>query len=158
MTLNESAAGPRESRAPQGYRKVIVGYDGSDNAKRAVERAASVAASTGAHLGIVVVVNPFVPVYGPISYYPPDFADQVTKEGQKFLDEAMSIAKKFTQDVGGSVEQGHAAQIILELADSEAADLIVLGRRGISGIERFVMGGVSSSVVGHSKCDVLIVK
>ena len=158
MTQNESTSRQEGSEGPDGYKKILVGYDGSDNAKRAVGRAANVAAATGAQLGIVVVVNPVVPVYGPVSFYPSDFADQLVKEGQKSLVEAIDIAKKFTQVVAGSVEQGHAAQAILELADSGKADLIVLGRRGISGIERFVMGGVSSSVVGHSKCDILIVK
>lgn len=56
------------------------------------------------------------------------------------------------------VEEGYPAGCILNLAAGSCADLIVLGRRGISGVERFFLGGVSSNVVAHSKCDVLVVK
>ena len=80
------------------------------------------------------------------------------KEGQKSLAEAISRAKEVTQNVSGSVEDGHPAEMILTLADRNGCDLIVLGRRGISAVERFLLGGVSSSVVGHSKCDVLVVR
>jgi nucleotide-binding universal stress UspA family protein len=58
----------------------------------------------------------------------------------------------------GSVEEGYPADCILNMAVTDRADLIVMGRRGISGVERFLLGGVSSSVVSHSKCDILIVR
>ncbi|MDA4115075.1 MAG: universal stress protein [Thaumarchaeota archaeon] len=41
---------------------------------------------------------------------------------------------------------------------SRRADLGVIGRRGLSALERLLMGGTSSAVVAHSKCDVLVVK
>ena len=98
-------------------------------------------------------------VYGPTApYYPPGYPEQIMKEGRTLLEAAMSTAKAAGRSVSGSVEDGHPSEIILRLAETERADLIVLGRRGISGIERFLLGGVSSAVVNHSKCDVLIVK
>jgi nucleotide-binding universal stress UspA family protein len=144
---------------PQNYRKILVGYDGSGNAKRALDRAIALSASEGAALRIVVAVNTILPVYGTTApYYPPDYAEEVTKEGQKSLAEAVARAKEAALKVSGSVMDGHAAEMILSSADKGDDDLIVLGRRGISGVERFLMGSVSSSVVNHSKCDVLIVK
>ena len=141
------------------YRKILAAYDGSENAKRALSRAATLARELGAELGIVVVVNTKIPVYGPFApYYPADFADQIVKEGQTMLASAIEMVKGKIPDVSGSVEDGNAAEVILEVAESGAADLIVLGRRGISGVERFLMGGVSNSVVSHSGRDVLIVK
>jgi nucleotide-binding universal stress UspA family protein len=149
----------KDDPAVQNYRKVLVGYDGSDNAKRALGRAIALSACEGAALRIVVSVNTILPVYGTTApYYPPDYAEQVTREGQKSLAEAVSRAKEANQKVSGSVMDGHPAEMILSSADREGSDLIVLGRRGISGVERFLMGSVSSSVVNHSKCDVLIVK
>ena len=141
------------------YRKILVGYDGSKNAKRALERAAALAVHPGVALRIVVAVNMVLPVYGPIApYYPSDYAEQTIKEGEKTLAEAVNRAKEVAQNVEGSVERGRPAEVVLDLAASEGANLIVLGRRGMSGVERFLMGGVSSSVVSHSRCDVLIVK
>ncbi len=144
--------------APRGYRRILLGFDGSENSKRALARAIGLA-KEGATLRIAVVVNTILTVYGPTApYYPPGYAEQVMKEGENILATAVSQAKEAGQNVSGSVEDGHPAEVILDLAESEGADLIVLGRRGISGVERFLMGGVSSSVVNHSKCDVLIVK
>lgn len=149
----------KDDPAIKGYRKILVGYDGSDNAKRALERAIALSEGEGAILRIIVVVNTILPVYGTTApYYPPDYAEQVTKEGQKSLAEALNRAKQSTQNASGAVMDGHPVEMILGSADREGSDLIVLGRRGISGVERFLMGGVSSSVVSHSKCDVLIVK
>ncbi len=141
-----------------GYEKILLGYDGSTNAKRALKRAAAIAAATGAQLRIVTVVNPVIPAYGPISVFPNDYVEQIEKDAHRSLAQAVKIARRVTTSVIGSVEEGHASDVILRLAESGAADLIILGRRGVSAIERFVMGGVSSSVVSHSKCDVLIVK
>jgi nucleotide-binding universal stress UspA family protein len=141
------------------YRRILVGYDGSENAKRALERAVALATAQRAAVRIVVAVSTVLPVYGPTTpYYPPDYADKVIKEGEKSLADAIERAKEVGAQASGSVEDGHPAETILNLADSDGADLIVLGRRGISGVERFLMGSVSSSVVNHSKCDVLIVK
>jgi len=138
---------------------MLVGYDGSDNAKRALERAVALATQQGAAIRVVVAVNTVLPVYGTTApYYPPDYADQVINEGKKSLAEAVNRAKQVTKEVSGSVEDGHPAEMILGVAERDGTDLIVLGRRGISGVERFLMGGVSSSVVSHSRCDVLIVK
>jgi nucleotide-binding universal stress UspA family protein len=143
----------------QSYKKILLGYDGSDNAKRALERAIALSTFEGASLRIVVAVNTILPVYGTTApYYPPDYAEQVTQEGKKSLENAVGRAKEVTQKVSGSVMDGHPAEMILSLADKDGSDLIVLGRRGISGVERFLMGSVSSSVVSHSKCDVLIVR
>jgi len=141
------------------YKKILVGYDGSENAKRALARAVALSNEQGSSIRVVVAVSTVLTVYGPTApYYPPGYPDQIMKEGQKLLEAAMSTAKDAGRGVSGSVEDGHPSEIILRLAESERADLIVLGRRGISGIERFLLGGVSSSVVNHSKCDVLIVK
>jgi nucleotide-binding universal stress UspA family protein len=145
--------------AVQRYRKIIVGYDGSENAKRALGRAIALSTGDGAALKIVVAVNTILPVYGTTApYYPPDYAEEVTKDGRKLLADAVGRAKEVTKNVTGSVMDGHPVEMILASAEREGSDLIVLGRRGISGVERFLMGGVSSSVVNHSKCDVLIVK
>jgi nucleotide-binding universal stress UspA family protein len=143
----------------QNYKKILIGYDGSENAKRALDRAIALASLDGTSLRVVVAVNTILTVYGPSApYYPPGYQEQVMKEGKSLLDLAVKRAKEAGVKVAGSVEDGHPAEIILDLSESEGIDLVVLGRRGISGLERFLLGGVSSSVVSHSKRDVLIVK
>jgi nucleotide-binding universal stress UspA family protein len=141
------------------YKRILVGYDGSENAKRALARAMALSTEQDSAIRIVVVVTTALTIYGPSApYLLPGFPEQIIKEGKRSLEEALNTAKDAGRKVSGSVEEGHPSEIILRLAESEGIDLIVLGRRGISGIERFLMGGISSSVVDHSKCDVLIAK
>jgi nucleotide-binding universal stress UspA family protein len=141
------------------YKRILVGYDGSENAKGALARAIALSTEQDSAIRIVVVVTTALTIYGPTApYLLPGFPEQIIKEGKKSLGEALNTAKDAGRKVSGSVEDGHPAEIILRLSESEDIDLIVLGRRGISGVERFLMGGVSSSVINHSKCDVLIVK
>lgn len=143
----------------QKYRKILVGYDGSENSGRALAKAVQVAAATGAKLRVLVVINTTPPGYGPYStYYPQEFVDEMFDSANKSLDQAIKDASATIKDVSGLVEEGHPAERLLDLAKKEGVDLVVVGRRGISGFERLLLGGVSSSVVSHSPCDVLVVK
>ena len=150
---------PTRAEEPvQKYTKVLVAYDGSPNAKRALTRAAHVASGTGASLRVVVVVNPITPSYGPIApNYPQDFIQRIMSEADRALKEALAMCAG-VKGVSGSVEEGRPAETILAVAKREGSDLIVVGRRGISGVERFLLGGVSNNVVNNSACDVLVVK
>lgn len=142
----------------QKYKKVLAAYDGSPNAKRALTRAAHVAGATGASLRIVVAVNPITPSYGPIApNYSQDFIETIMNEASRALKEALDACAD-VKGVSGTVEEGRPAETILAVAKKEGADLIVVGRRGISGVERFLMGSVSNNVVNNSACDVLVVK
>lgn len=141
------------------YRHILVGYDGSKNGDRALVRATELAKEAGATLIIIVVVNTTISSFSPVApALPPSVFDQIVQDGKDALARAVSTAKETVRDVSGVLADGYAAEEILRVADENKADLIVLGRRGISAVERFLLGGVSSSVVGHSKCDVIIVK
>lgn len=127
------------------YRLVLVAFDGSMNSQRALSRAATLAKANGATLKVVVVM-------------PPSPYEEDVKRGNDLLESAVSMAKNTLRDVEGVLRDGQPADEVLKLAEEESADVVVVGRRGISGIERFLLGGVSSAVVNHSKCDVLVVK
>lgn len=153
----------KKDAVPMSYRKILLGYDGSENAKRALERAIALAIAQQAALRIVVVAHTIQPVYGTTTpyyapYYPADYAEEVMKQGEKLLAEALNRAKEAGTQASGFVKEGYTADVILDAAESDGVDLIVVGRRGISAVERFLMGSVSSSVIGHSKCDVLVVR
>ncbi|MDA4135402.1 MAG: universal stress protein [Thaumarchaeota archaeon] len=141
------------------YSKILVGYDGSKNSTRALARAAALAREHGATLSVLVVVNTTLFAFAPMAPpAPEEFFEDLIKNGQETLAQAIKIAGSVIPGVTGAVKEGNAGECILNLAASNGIDLIVIGRRGISGMERFLLGGVSSNVVAHSKCDVLIVK
>lgn len=146
------------SQSPK-YKHVLVGYDGSKNSSRALARAAEIAKEQGSTLRVVVVVNTTMFAAAPMTPpIPSEVIDDLIKKGRQMLSEAMVSVGELVPGVTGTVEEGNPAELILSIASVDSIDLIVLGRRGISGVERFLLGGVSSSVIGHSKCDVLIVR
>jgi len=146
-----------ESVSP--YKKILVGYDGSKNSGRALARAAAAAKEHSGSLRIVVVVNSNMLAIAPMAPpLPPEVFEDMLKSGKQILSEAMVSVGDLVPGVTGSVEEGNPAERILHIAADESVDLIVIGRRGISGVERFLLGGVSSSIVAHSKCDVLVVR
>jgi nucleotide-binding universal stress UspA family protein len=140
------------------YKRILVGYDGSDNSKRALDRAVELARSAGSELSVVVAVDTVsYALYSTGQYYYP-IRDDMTQHAKKLLAEAIETAKLAGIAATGWVKEGRPADTIITTASENGADLIVVGRRGIKGIERFLIGSVSSAVVSSSKCDVLVVK
>jgi nucleotide-binding universal stress UspA family protein len=74
------------------------------------------------------------------------------------------LARAFDKLSGEGIEvetharDGDPAQVILEVAQEQKADLIVVGNRGLTGIERFLLGSVSSKLSHHAPCSVMIVR
>ena len=157
-TIRPGEKPAQQDQTVESYRKILVGYDGSENSKRALERTIALATAQGATIRIAVAANT-IPFYGQTAgYYPADYAGEAIKQGKKSLTGAVKLAEELGAKVSGFVKDGYAAEVILDAEGSEGVDLIVVGRRGMSGVKRFLMGSVSSSVVSHSKCDVLIVR
>lgn len=77
-------------------------------------------------------------------------------------DEVIAAAKRRTQEAGAKqvtthVRSGDYADEILEVAESEDADMIVIGRRGLGRVREAVLGSVSQKVLHHAPCTVVIV-
>ena len=156
MVVEHTAQGSRNRR----YARILVGYDGSENSKRALGKAIELAKVLGSEVRLVTVEDTvgYVPSLAGM-VYPPNVRQNLLEQGNALLKEAMNFVKEAgITNVSGSVEEGSPADMILAYASNCKADLIVLGRRGIRGIERFLMGSISSAVVSHSGCDVLVVK
>jgi nucleotide-binding universal stress UspA family protein len=147
--------------ASSGYRKVLVGTDGSDSSFRAVERAAAVAAGSSAQLLLVC------------AYYPMDAreearaADQLGSDAYKVhgsnpaedvLREAEDKARSAgAEDIVRKAIKGDAAEALLEAAVDEDVDLLVVGNRGLNRFGGRLLGSVPANISHHAKCDFLIV-
>lgn len=148
----------KDSGQERFYRKILVGYDGSENAKRALRKAIELTKRSKGELTILVAADTVSFAMGSRGQYYAPVRNDMVQHAKNLLAEASDTAKQAGVKVHGSVEEGRPVDMILAKAMDSKADLIVVGRRGIRGIERFLMGSVSSSVVNHSKCDVLVVK
>jgi nucleotide-binding universal stress UspA family protein len=133
------------------YSKIVVGTDGSGSATRAVARAVEVARSAGAEL-LVVHAHPDANVgYGLSAEEYPEIA-----RGKEILSEAES---RHAADIAVRtlLRNGDAAESLLDVAEEEGADLIIVGNKGMAGARRFLVGSVPNRVSHHATCDVLIV-
>ncbi|GAA4226986.1 universal stress protein [Actinomadura meridiana] len=143
------------------YRVILVGTDGSDSSFRAVDRAARLAAATGASLLLSAA-------YGPMPARERaaaadrlgDLAYKV--QGATPAEDALRAARARAVAAGaGDVDQvaveGDAADVIARLAGDRGADLVVVGNRGLNTLTGRILGSVPANLSHRSPCDVLIV-
>lgn len=145
------------------FRSILIGTDGSETAHTALVRAAQMAAELGARLGIV---SAFEAVSDPRergergtaredvqwAINPPG---EVLALLESARDEAVSAGVK---QVETYARQGDAADAIIDVAEEQRYELIVVGNKGMTGAKRFLLGSVPNKVSHHAPCSVLIVR
>jgi nucleotide-binding universal stress UspA family protein len=159
---------------------IVVGYDGSEAAKRALERAAGLAQALPARLVVVSVsgsahVPLEEPVLGPewptlvpggaagpmLGPLPPPAASEPavapTALAEHLLDQARAALARRRLDVEYVAEMGAAAERLLEVAEERDADLIVVGREEHGFVERLLARPVEETVARKAERDVLLV-
>ena len=145
------------------FASIVVGTDGSDTAKTAVRYAIDLARELGARL---LIVSAYEPVSNQRlrqehTEVPRDLQWTVNPR-----EDVLGLLEEARQDAAtaglDSVEifsrQGDAADAILDVAEEQRADLIVVGNRGMTGAKRFLLGSVPNKVSHHAPCSVLIVR
>lgn len=141
-------------------KKILVPVDGSISAWKALDYASEIAKKFDGELVIVHIVQ-MPPTISLISV-PFDTAMSAGDAFDEFAEKlTKDVDSKLTnQNVRYSVkmEIGHPSQKILEVAEREDCDSIVLGSRGLSGVKEFFLGSVSAKVSEYAKIPVMIVK
>jgi nucleotide-binding universal stress UspA family protein len=138
---------------------IVVGVDGSPNSERALDWAMKQAAAVQAPLTVIAVHEVPKSYWGGIPVIGP--ADAALVENVRRAAEEMTqrAASQLSDGAPPSVTiRALSGFVVKELVDaSQDADLVVVGSRGGRGFARVVMGSVSSEVVQHSACPVVIV-
>jgi nucleotide-binding universal stress UspA family protein len=123
---------------------IVLAYNDTNDSDRALERAAELAGFYGAK----VVVTSVVPVL--VGGEPPE------KAGPE-LEHAATLLRERGVEVELIEAVGEISEAIVEVSDRVGADLIVVGTRELSQVERFLGHSVSEGVQRMARCDVLIV-
>ncbi len=134
--------------------RILIGYDGTESARRALDRAVRLR-SNGDTFGVISVVpivaggarsgGPFAPNDGPA-------------EHRRELEEAITLLREQGIEAESIAASGDPGTAICETAERDGYDTIVVGSRNLAGMKRLLLGSVSDRVAHHAPCDVLIAK
>lgn len=133
---------------------IVVGYDGDEASRRALDRAGELARALEAQV-VVVSISPVL-VGGPRGAGPIDPVDSPELHRDE-LQEAKAALDAAGVQAELVLGHGEPAEAIVELAEERGADMIVVGSRELNLAQRLLGQSVSGPVARHARCDVLIV-
>jgi nucleotide-binding universal stress UspA family protein len=136
------------------FGRIIVPVDGSEIANKAARKALALAQLTAIKVVAMHVINVDLSIYD----YPKELQllDLLQKEGHSILDEVVTLGKEMGITVSKKLVEGHPAEEIIKEAQED--DLIVMGSKGRTGLDRLLLGSVAENVARHASCPVMIVK
>ena len=132
--------------------KILVAYDGSDSARRALGRAIQLS-GPGDDLHVLGVVSPTRPDWrpnGPVDHCGVDPIERALDEARERLGGNPAAWRV-------SMRRGDAEAVLSDEAQ-QGYDLVFVGSRPLSGLERMLLGSVTSWVAHHATCDVVITR
>jgi nucleotide-binding universal stress UspA family protein len=143
------------------YKKILIATDGSENSKKAIQSGIELASCTGADVHAIYVVSTRSR-FGGIPQRGADWIrtikSDLEEEGKKALDDAKKAAEEKGVNIETAIIEGHPANEIIDYADKNGADLIVIGTLGKTGVNKFLLGSVAQNVVAHANSKVLVVR
>ncbi len=144
------------------FSSIVLGTDGSDTAKKAVREATELAKQVGATIDLVSAYEPVSSqrLRAEARDAPEDISWMVNP--REDVEATLKEAAEEVDGAGVKVEtfarEGDAADAILDVAEEQKADLIVVGNKGMTGAKRFLLGSVPNKVSHHAPCSVLIIR
>jgi len=144
-------------------RSIVVGTDGSETATKAVREAAELAAQLDAGMEIVSAYEPVGTqrLREEARQAPDDMQWMVNprEDVEATLRDATELAEGIgVKTVKCHAREGDPADAILDVAEEQGADLIVVGNKGMTGAKRFLLGSVPNKVSHHAPCSVMIIR
>jgi nucleotide-binding universal stress UspA family protein len=144
------------------YGSIVVGTDGSETATEAVRQAKELAKAVGAKLNLVSAYAPVAEgrLRQERQQIPEDLQHLVNpkEDVEAVLKEEAEKAEEAGVDVEAFAREGDPADAILDVAEEQKADLIIVGNKGMTGARRFLLGSVPNKVSHHAPCSVMIIR
>ena len=138
-----------------GLKKILFATDGSQYSEAALREAVNLSKTCTTKLFVLAVIE-VNPEYATLA---PQIVEKAEEEMREHLAAVKACAEKEGIDCEVIVHQGEEPyKFIVEEAEKKGVDMIVMGRHGRKGLKRLLMGSVTSRVIGHAPCSVLVVK
>jgi nucleotide-binding universal stress UspA family protein len=140
------------------YRNIVIATDGSENSQRAISCGVEIAKLSGATVHALYVVDTPSIISETWTAGKEMVHEMIIREGKKVL----SKVKKIIEDSGVEVKEvlleGYPSEEIINFAENNNMDLILMGTLGKTGLERFLVGSVAENVVRNSKVPVMVIR
>jgi nucleotide-binding universal stress UspA family protein len=139
------------------YTNIVIATDGSENTQKAISFGIKIAKFSGATVYALFVIDTFSLsqswTAGRETMY-----EVMKKDGLKATSKVKECGETSGVDVKEVLLEGHPSNEILDFAENNDIDLIVMGTLGKTGLDRFLIGSVAEKVVRNSKVPVLVVR
>ena len=140
--------------ATVGWKKILIAIDGSSQSEAATARTIEFGRSYGGELVILSVVD----VPAEFHAEAPQVVEQLIAKARGYVDAAKKQAEAAGLKAETVVREAETYEAIVELAQAQKADIIVVGSHGRTGLKRLLMGSVTEMVIGYAPCPVLVVQ
>lgn len=138
------------------YKQILVAVDSSEYSERALAHAETLARAFDAQLSLVHVFPSLTTKVGSSDY---DIVlDERKEAGRQVLEAMQAKLEDRERVVPTKLVEGPEAEALVNTAEAQQADLIVMGSRGLGAMAGVLLGSVSRQVARHAPCSVLIVR
>lgn len=140
------------------FTNVLVPVDGSDNSYRALEAALLLSEKLGSSITVVNVMEQVPITHIESEKLLSELLEAYKKENQEILSKCSNIATEKGLSIKTLLLQGNPASVILDYSKKEKFDLVIMGSRGMGKFKQLILGSVSSKIVHHSPCAILLIR
>ena len=149
--------------------RILIAYDGSEPSQHALEQGVSLAKLTDSDVTIISVVpRIMIPVFtepgtGASMYSAQEMANAQREMSRYYSDSLKEASQRLASEypelkVETELLEGRPSQAIIDMAENDGFDLIVIGSRGLGGITGWILGSTSRRVVDSCTVPVLLIK
>jgi len=140
------------------FTNILVPIDGSDNSYRALDAALLLLEKLGSNITVIHVMEEVPITHIGSEKMLNELLEAYKKENQDILLKCTEIANQKGLIIKTFLLQGNPASAILDYTKKEKFDLVIMGSRGLGKFKELILGSVSSKIVHHSPCAVLLIR
>jgi nucleotide-binding universal stress UspA family protein len=140
------------------YRNIVIATDGSENTENAISHGIEIAKLTGANVFALHVVNTSPIISDNWTISRENIYEILRSEGEKAVSEVKKLGEASGVKIKEIILDGYPGNGIIDFAENNNIDLIVMGTLGKTGLDRLLIGSVAEKVARGSKVPVMVVR
>jgi nucleotide-binding universal stress UspA family protein len=157
MSLSDESASIDITQKPLKIKKILMAIDKSGYKEKITSYSITLAKALQAELTAIHVIETSSPPG--LRDFEKEYESDLTRESQNLLDQAEILAKKSGLQIQKKlIKASSVPESIINYAENEDVDFIVIGTMGMTGIEKILMGSVANKIVTHAHCTVVAVR